>query len=215
MHMKQVKQSILILIVFIIALTGSIYAWFEITQTQDLDLEPGSFEVTIDVLFNDVSVVSTDEFYDSETRILTINAYDTDSDNYINKLKIQIAVDTHNSARVRVRIQDEWIVIRDYLGEFQTTRIIPGNVVDNQLVQPFNIHSNFFQVDGDPHYYYEGIINKLEPLNIVFLNGGIHRPIRITDTFTETIYVRFSIYVDVVQANRFAEVWNVSDTIFD
>jgi hypothetical protein len=215
--MKKIKYSMLMLICFVIILTGSIYAWFELTQTHDLDIEPGTFEISIEVYFDDIELTLIDdfeEFYNTDTHILTINAFDVDEVNHINKLKVQISIQTHNSARVRIRVQEEWIVIRDYLAGYQTTRIIPGNIMNDQIIQPFNIHEDFFQVAGDPHYYYDGIINQADNIDIVFINGGINRPKRITDTFTETIYVRFSIYVDVVQANRFAEVWNVSDSLF-
>jgi hypothetical protein len=115
-----------------------------------------------------------------------------------------------------VRIQDEWRLERTYTTEDQTIIVIPSEQrVDGEFVSRFTVNEAFFRVNDDVFFYYDGLIDKGDTIELTFLNGGTQYPIYITDTYTERAFINFSLYVEVVQANRIVEVWGVSENIYD
>ncbi len=213
------RKRLLIFLAFFLSfalVAGATLAWFEFSYNRPITIRPGDFDIEIDVYFDDVLLTSNESFYDASTGLLTINAFDVNATNYIGDLKVVIRVSAHNDARVRVRIQDEWRLIRTYTNEEETVFVIPSEERDlTGFASRYQIGSEFFNRPEDVFFYYDGLITDDEVLELTFLDGGTPYPILITDTFTERVFITFSIYVDVVQANRIVDVWQVEATLFD
>jgi hypothetical protein len=212
------KKRILVPLFFILIpiLIGFAYAWFEDDEFLNVIIRPGSIEVSIQVYFDDVEVLSNSPYYDSTTKILQINTFDDQAPNYIGKLKITMQVVAHNTSRLRFRLLDEWVLTRYFTNGGITNIIVPYDVVVQGINQsPYTIHPDFFRVSANPYYYFDGFIGKNQTLQFTLVNGGLPYPVRTTDNYYEEVFVHLQVIVDVVQANRIAEKWNVEATIFD
>jgi len=214
--MKKFGLSLVLLTVVLSMSIYVTYAWFEIYNSTQVEISSGDFTVETEVYIKDILVTASNPYYNETTGLISLNAFDETVDNYINNVKVIIRITAHNTARFRVRIQDEWRLERTYTTEEQTIIVIPSEQrVDGEFVSRFNVNETFFRVNDDVFFYYDGLIDKGETVELTFLNGGTQYPIYIADTYTERAFINFSIYVDIVQANRIVEVWGVSENVFD
>jgi len=215
----KLKRSILALTFALVLTITSVYAWFEMQNSHQIDLETGVFEVDIDILFfNGVTYEPIDMIhYDSTTNLLELNAFNENEDNYINKLRVVMSVTAHTTARLRFRVQDEWRLIRTYYaGGTPTTIVLPYETLAGEIsAYPFNVNSSFFSNHEDPYFYYDGLLEKDETLEMILIDGGLPYAVHSTENYYEEVYIRFQVFLDVVQANRIVEVWNVNADLFD
>jgi hypothetical protein len=216
-NVVKLKRAIFALVFALILSISSVYAWFEIQNNHQIDLETGIFEVELDILLNDVPITGLEDYYDSINHLLELDAFNPISANHISHLKVVMTVTTKTAARLRFRIQDEWRLIRNfYAGGTPTIVILPHDTLMGELsVYPFNIHNSFFSNDEDPYFYYDGLLEKDQTLQITLIDGGQPYAVRITENYFEEVYIRFQIFLDVVQANRIVEVWGVDAGLFD
>lgn len=209
------KKTIIFILFFLLLSVGSVYAWFEYEEIRTIFVKPGAFEATLQIYFDDTLVNAESPYYDSTTGLLTVNAFDSDAPNYIGKLKVTAQITVHNASRFRFRMFDEWVLTRFFTGGTQISLIIPNDLRVGDVDQnPFFIHESFRTRDNDSHLYYEGIIGKNQTLTITLFDGGIPYPIRTTDTYYEEVMILFQVFIDVVQANRFPQVWNIEADYF-
>jgi hypothetical protein len=214
--MKKILIGTLFLSLIALGIVSFTFAWIEYRNTNNVNLTPGEFDITIQFYLDDELVTEINPHYDETTGLLFLNAYDDMLDNYIGNLKVIISVTAHNTARFRVKIQDEWKLIRTYPFGDPTEVIIASEVRDeDSFVSRFNVHEDFIRREEDTFFYYNGIVGKGETIELIFIDGGSLYPMRVTDTYTERAFITLSLYVDVVQANRIVEVWKVNQDLFE
>jgi len=213
----KLKRSILALTFALVLTITSVYAWFEMQNSHQIDLETGIFEVDIDILLDDVPITGLESFYDPTNYLLELNAFNPLAANYIDRLKVVMTVTAHTTARLRFRVQDEWRLIRYFTtGGTPTTIVLPYDTLAEAIsAYPFNVNSSFFSNLEDPYFYYDGLLEKDETLTFTLIDGGLPYTVRSTENYYEEVYIRFQVFLDVVQANRIVEVWNVNADLFD
>jgi len=213
------KLTLSILFVFI-ALTLSIvisFAWFEVKHQQTLTIDSGDFEANMTLYLDDQEVTSTNPYYDSDSQTIELNAFDPTADNYIDNLKVSIDVTAHNAARFRIKIMDQWTLVRTYTNDTVKEVIIMSEERDeNSVFQSRYHYSNaFFRLKDDTYFYYDGLLNPNETVSFDFIDGADQYPKKVTESYTETVYVTFTLHIDCVQANRIEELWEVDASIFE
>ena len=209
------KALILIGIGFLLTIT-MVYAWFEVEEVRSFFLQPGVFETEIRLYFDEELITATSPYYDHESHQLLVNGFDDMSPNYIGKLKVVVRVQVHNASRMRFLIQDEWILHRYYYAGYQTTVVLPNSLRQDGVNQnPYQINSIFVRRNQDAFYYYPDVIGKNEVIEVVIFDGGSPYNVRILDTYYEEVEIRFQIAVDVIQANRFVQVWKIEPDFFE
>jgi len=212
------KKSIFILTVSALLFVSSVFAWIEISNNVPIDIETGLFEVDIAIFFDEDPVGSDSPYYDTDTQLIDVDGFDVTEPNYIENLRVVVTVTAHNAARVRFRIQDEWRIVRHFKisGYVNPPVIVPYDLlVEGASQSPYNIHSDFYRGDNSPYYYYDGIIEKNETLVWTLIDGGSPYAVKDTENYYEEAFIRFQLFIDVVQANRFDELWNLEEDFFN
>jgi hypothetical protein len=199
----------------LILISTSVYAWFSLMNVYPVQIDAGNFDVEIDIYIDDVLVDAQHPYFDQNKNALLLEGDNTSNAQSIANLKVVLRIFAHNAARFRVRIQDEWLLTRTFINEQVISFVIPSMpYVEGEYAPYYLFHPDFFFVDNDIHLYYDGIILQGETLEITLIDGAnVYTP-RVTANFFEEVMVYFSLNVDVVQANRFAEVWLVDDDLF-
>jgi hypothetical protein len=223
----RLKTRLMTLSLVIILLLSSsllvVYAYFIKKQDHGIIVVTGEFTVEIFASFNDEVINTESPFYDADKKIIIVNAYDLESENYIGKLKIDIAITPEVAARVRIKLKDEWELTRIYLDQNPEYPIAP--VIENVYHTPKGSgYYPFSLLKVDPSlnalYDLQGYtyINQIIPKNkttiVHFINSGDRYPTRSNEVFHEMCFVYIDMIVDIVQANRFVEKWGIEPDFF-
>jgi len=209
------KRMIIFILIGILLSVGGVFAWFEYEEIRTIFVSPGEFEATLQIYFDETLVTSGSPYYDALSQLLTVNAFDSDAPNYIGKLKVTVEITVHNASRFRFRMLDEWLLTRYFTGGNQISLVIPNELRTTGVdVNPYGVHPSFRTRDNDSHLYFDGIIGKNETLTLTLIDGGTPYPVRTTDTYYEEVHIMFQVIIDVVQANRFPQVWNIESDYF-
>lgn len=201
-----------------------VYAWFFKQEEKGIVISTGDFVVEMFVSFDGEIVSLGSDFYDSEMGVVVINAFDEESDNYIGDLEVYLNVTPAIPARIRVKVQDEWQVSRYYSDPnitdvFTETIYYEPNGPDTDGYLPFSAleyddsFNGFSDLDG--YLYYDDILPKDTETTIQLVDGGLRYPVRSNPVFYEEAFVYLDLFADIVQANRFPELWEVNPDFFE
>ena len=229
--MKMIKTSIisLFLLFLIIIMIGTIsasLAWLSIDGSEDVTLIPGTFEIeTLVNVDTNTSVSPTEKGvykfnglsesnYSHALSVMSSLSKDKQdmlkNDNpYVENLTITISFTKRDiPGYLRVRINDEWIVTRQYLNFDKTSReIIFKDQTSSDL---FELEEGWIYDAKTNYYYYTNLIEKGEgELSIPFLEQiSAYNP-KTSSYYVEVCEVNLSISVQVVQANRYEALWGI------
>lgn len=219
--MKDVMKKFLILnalfVTSLIVLLSSVFAWYKLNEFIPIVLESGEFDVVMIVTFDGIEVGENSVYYDAVKKVIRIDASKETAPNYIGKLKIDLEVRTDIAARFRLKIQDEWQLVRYYAENTTISVINHVKTAEGPIDNPFIIDQSFpYKADNWGYIYYDGIIlpsTESTVFNVV--TKGTKYLGRVTDMYYEECYVDLDLLFDIVQANRFSERWLINNNFFD
>lgn len=199
------------------------YAYYVNQQTKGILLDSGSFEVTVLAAFDDVEITLNSPYYDVASQIILVNAYDPNSANYIGKLTISVEIRPEIAARLRIQVQDEWELTRTFLDEEGNPTFPVSESVyqteKNAGYYPFSLlktSSSFIPIYGSDGYaYLDEVMLKNTLYHFDIIAGGDPYPVRTNDLYIETCMVRLGLIIDVIQANRYMELWGLEETFYN
>ena len=223
---KRIKTYILIIILGF-ALFGGVLllAWFFQETEHELDFITGDFEIVFDIyLMVEGSRHEATPYYrcdaDNPKEVLTLDGANPDMVNYVGNLRVDLLIKAPLPARLRFKVMDEWLLIRDYTSlENNIISVIAHERNDGGSIDPlfpFHYPEAFsYLIDESTSYvYYDALIARGASLVIPLIVGATPYPIRVTTAYTESCQVNFEIYAELVQANRFPELWRISPDFF-
>jgi hypothetical protein len=196
------------------------FSWFKRENSSTFHFQSGEYDVSIEAALNDVIINENSPFYDSSKQAIILDGGKQTSANYLDKLDVSLIITVAHSSRFRIKVQDEWQLKRTYYESgfsiteavyFQDAETIPGN--EHYPFTILNI-SNFIYDSDSGYLYYSSVLEKDQTYVIDFISGGVPQYVRSTADYYEecTVFLDFSL--DVVQANRFSEVWGISINFF-
>ena len=199
-------------------------AFFEYTDEYDV--------TTTKNAFNPIEATGC---YDSEKGLLYFNGemksavleqYAADGEEYneffLDDFKVQITVTPDVTSYLRIRVYDEWTITRFY-SSFNTEQvysiyhegenIFPFNLVDNSWrVSGETGYSTLWYYDADTKYvYYTEPLEKGTEVTLPFIFGGDSYIPKISRTYSDTCDLILNIRLEVVQANRFSQIWGIEE----
>lgn len=216
------KGLIITLLLYGLALIGSLYltyAYYQKDKLIPIELLSGDVEVDMIVTFNDEEIDPFSSYYDMETHILKVHVSDDSSLNAISKLKIQLVVRSEYAIRLRIKLMESYIKERFYL---QTEDTLQEIVAIKENREGYHPYSNLIKgstyiskLGEDGYQYYPSIIEENETVTIDLIDGGLLTYARVNEQFIENIYLDLSLMVEVVQANRYQELWGLPIDFFE
>ncbi len=226
--LKTLKSKMYVsLFIFVLVFATSfviVYAYFQVQEQKGIMIQTGDFEVEMLISFDSTIIDINSPYYDRDTGSVIVNAYDPLSPNYVGNLKISFIVTSIVASRFRIKLQDEWTLTRHYLDQnplYPIPDVVEAVYHSNHglAYYPFSLlklGSGFAPLyDLQGYAYAPQIIPKGQPTTINFIQSGDPYAVRINEVFTETCYIHLDLIVDVVQANRFSEVWNIDPNFFN
>ncbi len=225
--MRIIDRILLIAMTFMLGLMVAVistYAYFQIAEIHGITLSAGEFDVELLVKFDGVVVTYDSPFYDIDRGKIIANAFDNASSNYIGNMTIDLLITPEVAARMRFKIQQEWILQRYYLDQDPEHPIDPvfESIYHSQKASTYYPYSLMLWANGmttiyeqNGMNYYTNIIPSSTETIIPIINGGDSYTVRTNSVLYEECYVYFDVYIDLVQANRFSEVWGIDPTYFN
>lgn len=196
------------------------YSWFIKTNESTFIIDTGEFSSSLAVAFNGSIISSGSPYYDTQKKVVIVDAGNSLSTNHIGKLTVSLTITPEVTARFRIKIQDEWRLKRTYIAlgttieeamSHEKGELIPGNAL-----YPFTIANiaNYTYDSESGYLYYNLLLEKGQIYNISFITTGLTHPVVSNSVFNEECIVYLDFIVDIVQANRFSEVWGISPDYF-
>ncbi|HNZ78077.1 MAG TPA: hypothetical protein PKG96_00530 [Bacilli bacterium] len=172
--------------------------------------------------------------YDSEKGLLYINGalksivleqYEEESEYnpyFLDDFKVKIELTPDITSYLRIKVFDEWKVTRFYYS-FNTEQIY-SIYHEGDNIFPFHLTDEEWRVSGevgyDSSWYYDAetkYVYYTEPLekgvlaSLPFIFGGDAYLPRISRTYIDTCDLILNIKVEIVQANRFSQIWGIDE----
>ncbi len=216
------KIKIVLTMVILTALLTFTFAWFVYEKNITNAIEIGKVEQGLEVYFeeDEATVLSfsqikndtSGDYYDSESGLVIINAGDPTALNYIENLRVKIHLKPEVISAYRLLIKDEWVLTRTYknsgvileqaIMHDKTNNYISFNIVDSEN----------YVVDPSSEMIYSTIQAPVseESYTIDFIDGGEEYGVRDNDIYSEICLIYLDIKLDIVQANRYKEVWQIA-----
>lgn len=217
-------KVILLYIVIIIAILSLItltYAFFQNDKKHPIQLQLGELTVDAYISFNGTYIDHLSPYYETSTQTVIVDAHDSSKMNYIEYLKIEIVVTPKIASKLRVLVKDEWILTRT----FNPDSMYPMEPVvesiyfpkQNDIYYPYSYLKKGFnegyKFHTDGYLYKLSTLQKNETVTFTLIDGGRPYLVRENDLYVETCVIRIGLVVELVQANRYHEVWGI-DTSF-
>lgn len=212
----------LVVLLFGVSLVA-VFAYFQAQEQRGIIIQTGDFEVEVFASFSGVVVEYNSPYYDRENETLIVNAYDPSSVNYVGHLKISVAITAVVPARMRLKLQEQWTLTRIYLDQDPLYPIadvveVVYNSNHGSGYYPFSllkIPSSFAPIyDVNGYAYMTGIIPKGQTTTFDFIQYGDAYLVKNNEVFTEVCYLYIDLMIDVVQANRFSEIWGIDPNFY-
>lgn len=202
-------------------LIGSIYytfAYFNKEEVTQLVVTTGDVNLVADIRFDDVIVDDLSPYFDQENQMIIINASDSESINALSKLIINLIIETDYASRFRIKLKESYIKERTYFSTGESLTEVLAMTENRVGHHPFSnlaYGETYQMIHGDEGFqYYPEIMNENTYLTLPVVNGGLTIYGRTNQQFVETITLKLQIIIDVVQANRYQEIWGIDQTIF-
>jgi hypothetical protein len=217
---KSVFFSSFIIVFLCFVVISLAFSWLKRDNSSTFHFQSGEYDVSIEATLNDAIINESSPFYDSLKQVIILDGAELTSDNFLGKLDVSLTITVAHSSRFRIKIQDEWQLKRTYYESgftileavyFQDAETIPGN--EHFPFTILNI-SNFIYDSNSGYLYYNSILEKDQTYVIDFISGGLPQYARTTADYYEECTVFLDFALDVVQANRFSEVWGISINFF-
>ena len=220
------KKYIILAVLLILLGTGITLAWLSLDGSEDTKFKPGDF--TISTNFYDGEAIDSNKLSDEKgvyhLNGLTVNDYnnvvdkledDEKNDKHMNNLTININVEAKIAGYLRVKVMDEWLVTRTY-PQLQNKKVKEVIFIEKEYEQngtdvffPFVLADGWVYDEATEYCYYENIIdgNTIIP----FITGGINYRPKDSVSFYEICEVNVSSIAEMVQANRFEQLWGITE----
>ncbi|MFH0766589.1 MAG: hypothetical protein V1920_00670 [Bacillota bacterium] len=226
--LSALKSRIYISLIIFVLVFGitliAVYAYFQAQEQRGIIIQTGDFEVEMFVSFNSVVVNINSPYYDRDLGTIIVNAYDETSDNYVGNLEISVAVTAIVPARVRFKLQEQWTLTRTYLDQnplYPIADVIEVVYHSNYGAEyyPFSLlklapsFAPIYDLQG--YAYISEVVPKEVTTMIDFIQSGDAYFVRDNEIFYEVCYLHIDLMIDVVQANRFAELWNIDPSFYN
>jgi len=218
---RQLKGILIIFILYLMALIGSIYytyAFFNKDETHQINFNIGTAVIETEVAFDGIPIDSSSPYYDQNNELIIINASDPESENAISKLSIEISITSEYASRIRIKLKESYIKERRYLTTGETLTETMAVTEDRTGFHPFSYlmkGDTYQMIIGDEGYqYYPNILNENSQLVLPIISGGLTFYGRTNTQFVETITLKLQIIIEVVQANRYQEIWGIDGSVF-
>jgi hypothetical protein len=220
------NKWVIITILYLILLISSFaitYAYYVSQKAYGITLQTGEFEVEIFISFDNNAILIDSPYYDQEKNVVLVNSYDSNSENYIGKLKISVLITPAVAARVRFKIMDEWELTRTYLDqnpEYPVDPVVESiyHTAKDETYYPFSllkVDPTFdVKFDLDSYAYLNDVLQHGKPRMIHLIDGGDRFLVRSNNIFEETVYIKLGFLIEVVQANRIVELWGIDQTFY-
>ncbi|AUD64709.1 hypothetical protein BK011_03085 [Tenericutes bacterium MZ-XQ] len=202
----------------------AIYAYFQIQEDHGIVILSGEFEVELLASFDGVIVDLESDYYDHDKKKIVVNMFDESADNFVSKLKIDVKVTPVIAARMRIKIKQETELIRYYIDQNPENPIPPLKEAVYHSDQgypyypfsPLRFDPSFtIKQNDDGFMYYDQIIPKSNETIIPVIEYGDPYTIRVNSVLYEECFMYIDLELDIVQANRYSEVWEIPDTFFN
>lgn len=222
MKIRMISSVVMFILIFILTMI-TLFAYFQIQEEHGIIISSGEFEAELLVSFNDEVVDLESEYYDHDKQKVIINMYDVGAENYVGNLKIDLKVKPVVAARLRIKIKQETELIRYYIDQSPENPIPPLREAvyhpDKDFpYYPFSLlkfDSSFtIRQNDDGFMYYDQIVGKNSEIIIPIINTGDPYTVRSNSVLYEECYLYLDMELDMVQANRFSEVWGISETFY-
>ncbi len=221
--MRFIKSKYFIIgILYIVLLVSSFvltFAYYVTEKEYGITLSTGDIEIVALISFDDLIIDEDSIYYDSIQEVLIINTYDPESENYIGKVDIRLTVKASLASRLRIKLMDEWELTRTYKEDNRQTVETIYHTNKENTYYPFSLlkmgpsFSPFFESDG---YIYEpSILAQGETIEFHLIDGGDHYSVRNNIFFEESCILKLSFVIDVIQANRYVELWGLSRDFYN
>jgi hypothetical protein len=211
-----------VIIFFLLSLLTWTYAYFTQTQVKTIILEKGTFDILLQVSFDDLYIDSQSIYYDHENQTIIVNAHDPNSPNFIGKLNFIILIETKILAYARIELKDEWELKRT----FNPDGLYPMDPVyesiyigqKSSLYYPYTLlklAQHYQPKFGLDRYSYHPVVLEPGLTQIHLISGGDAYPVRENDIYEETCTLKLGIKVEVIQANRLYALWGLNTNYFE
>lgn len=210
------NRYFLIGILYVILLLLSVvltFAYYTTEKEYGITLSTGDIEIIAYISFDDLNIDQESIYYDASNNVLLVNTYDSESLNYIGKLDVRITVRTSLASRLRIKLMDEWELTRTYKEDNRQTVETIFHTNKEVSYYPFSLlkmGSNFTPVfDSDGYAYEQSILAQGELKEFHLVDGGDRFSVRNNVFFEESCTLKLSFMIDVIQANRYVELWGL------
>lgn len=218
MRAQKLIITVLIMIGFSVSMIS--YTFFIKNITHTTTLETQEFNLVIDIKLGSVDLDPLSIYYLEDKEVYAINLYDISETNYIDNLYISINVDVSIASRLRFKLYESYELTRYYHNQEETVlkEIIYIDQQD-EFSYPFSLmkkgmFTNYFKDEQD-YMYIDQIITPEQTFVFNIIDGGFAYPIRENSLFHETCYLYLAFEFEVVQANRYQEIWNLETDPFN
>lgn len=221
--MKLIKNRYVVIgLLYVLLLLLSVvltFAYYVTEKEYGITLSTGDIEITAYIKFDDLAIDEQSIYYDSLKDVLIVNTYDLDSLNYIGKLDVRITVRASLASRLRVKLMDEWELTRTYKEDNRETVETIYHTNKESSYYPFSLlklGADFTPVfESDGYAYEQSILAQGEEKEIHLVDGGDHYSVRNNVFFEESCILKLSFVIDVIQANRYVELWGLSRDFYN
>lgn len=223
-HWKKIGIIVVSLFLAINATMVVAYAYFESQQAYGIEIHAGEVDMIAHISFNGLSVDINSPYYDVSTHTILVNMDDTTSENYITKLKVDLEFTPEISSRMRIKIMDVYELTRTYEPREGIDPISPLIENINVTAKPDGYHPFSFLLYGDNYHpifdqngyeYWPDILRANQQMVIHLIDGGMGYPVRQNEIYHENCLLRLRLSIEVVQANRFPEIWSLDPGFFN
>ena len=215
------RRISILVIVYLIALLSSVYltfAYYTKEEHTSIILTSGDANISVEIAFDDLIIDQNSQYYDSVKKQIIINSSDPLSENAISKLRVTVNLESDYASRVRVKLMESYVKSRYYIATEVTLNEVMAVTENRSGFHPFSYlsHGEGYEMiyTEDGYQYLPSILLENEMLQLPIVSGGLTTYARTNTQYIETITLYLAIVIEVVQANRYQEVWGISPTIF-
>ncbi len=230
MQMIKIKHNALLClfvaaVVLLVCLTSGTLAWLSAEANRNSNINIGDFEAKAIPTIDGQNLYTVDGLFDENKGILSLNgvlkskytAAEQVGEYFVEDLHLDVLVNTDIRAYLRVKINTEWTLTRTYI-TVQRDPVVeavyalsdfPYNLVPNATSTVELPTSDWMYDQATGYAYYTKVIEK--GLNTIpFTDGAIGYNTSVSRNYVETCLASIGVVLELVQANRYEAIWNIS-----